>query len=256
MRFTKMEGLGNDFVVVDDSVRVDPALVRRLTDRRRGVGADGLLQVTVENGAVRMGYWNADGSLAEMCGNGLRCVARYAVDQGLATGNAFEILTPVGARRVQLSDQPRVELGPFEVGESFEFEGWLFHRVAVGNPHAVAIVEDLAAAPVAALGSELGRLTPGGINVEFVRVVDPNRIEMRVWERGIGETLACGSGMVAAAATAHGLEFTKSTLTVGVPGGDGIVELEGSTSWLTGPVSYVFTGELAEIGSFRESESR
>jgi diaminopimelate epimerase len=256
MRFTKMEGLGNDFVVVDASVRVDPALVRRLTDRRRGVGADGLLQVSLDNGAVRMGYWNADGSLAEMCGNGLRCVARFAVDQGLATGNAFEILTPVGARRVQLSSEPRVELGPFEVGESFEFEGWVFHRVAVGNPHAVALVEDLPAAPVAALGSELGRLTPGGINVEFVRVVDPHRIEMRVWERGIGETLACGSGMVAAAAAAHRLGFTEANLTVGVLGGDGIVELEDSTSWLTGPVSYVFTGELADVGAFRESESR
>ncbi len=96
MQFTKMEGLGNDFVVVDGTVEVDPALVRRLTDRRRGVGADGLLQVTVEDGVVRMGYWNADGGAAEMCGNGLRCVARYAVDRGLVSGLTFEILTPVG----------------------------------------------------------------------------------------------------------------------------------------------------------------
>lgn len=256
MRFTKMEGLGNDFVLVDASVQVDPAMVRRLTDRRRGIGADGLLQVTVEDGIVRMGYWNADGSLAEMCGNGLRCVARYAVDRGLVSGPTFEILTPVGARRVQFSGEPRVELGPVDVRESFEFEGWLFHNVAVGNPHAVAFVEDLPAAPVTQLGSELGRLTPGGINVEFVRVVDPHRIEMRVWERGIGETLACGSGMVAAAAAAHRLGLTQSKVTVGVPGGDGVVELDGSTSWLTGPVNYVFNGELGEAGPFRESESR
>jgi diaminopimelate epimerase len=255
MQFTKMEGLGNDFVVVDDTVLVDPALVRRLTDRRRGVGADGLLQVTLENGIVRMGYWNADGSPAEMCGNGLRCVARYAVDRGLVSGLTFEILTPVGPRRVQFSDEPRVEIGRVDVQESFEFEGWLFHRVTVGNPHAVAFVEDLSAAPVHQLGSELGRLTPGGINVEFVRVVDPHKIEMRVWERGIGETLACGSGMVAAAAAAHRLGFSRAEVAVGVPGGDGLVELEDSSSWLTGPVSYVFTGDLAAPGAVKATES-
>jgi diaminopimelate epimerase len=157
---------------------------------------------------------------------------------------------------VQFSDEPRVEIGPVDVQESFEFEGWLFHRVTVGNPHAVAFVEDLTSAPVVQLGSELGRLTPGGINVEFVRVVDPHKIEMRVWERGIGETLACGSGMVAAAAAAHRLGFSQAEVTVGVPGGDGFVELEDSSSWLTGPVSYVFTGELAAPGAVTATESR
>lgn len=247
MQFTKMEGLGNDFVVVDGSVEVSPDLVRRLTDRRRGVGADGLLQVTVVEGLVQMGYWNADGSVAEMCGNGLRCVARYAVDRGLVGTDTFTIVTPVGGRRVTVADEPRVELGPAVVGDSFEFEGWRFHRVGVGNPHAVAFVQDLSISPVAELGSELGRLTPGGINVEFVRVIDRNKIEMRVWERGIGETMACGSGMVAAAAAAHHLGLIDSEVIVRVPGGDGMVELDGSTSWLVGPVSYAFTGEI-EIG--------
>lgn len=244
MRFTKMEGLGNDFVVVDGSVEVSPDLVRRLTDRRRGVGADGVLQVTVEQGIVHMGYWNADGSAAEMCGNGLRCVARYAVDRGLVTTESFTVVTPVGEREVTVSDEPRVELGPVEVGSSFEFEGWLFHRVGVGNPHAVAFVQDLSLAPVTELGSELERLTQGGINVEFVRVVDRHKIEMRVWERGIGETMACGSGMVAAVAVARHLGLTDSEVTVRVPGGDGLVELDDSTSWLAGPVSYAFTGEI------------
>ena len=95
------------------------------------------------------------------------------------------------------------------------------------------------------LGSELERLTPGGINVEFVRVVDRQKIEMRVWERGIGETMACGSGMVAAAAASHALGFTDPEVIVRVPGGEGVVELDGATSWLVGPVSYAFTGETA-----------
>jgi diaminopimelate epimerase len=244
MQFTKMEGLGNDFVVVDGSVDVTPDLVRRLADRRRGIGADGILQVTAADGLVRMRYWNADGSVAEMCGNGLRCVARYAVDRGLVNTPTFKIMTPVGERRVTVADEPRVEIGPPAVGDSFEFEGWLLHRVGVGNPHAVAFVQDLSTAPVTELGSELERLTPGGINVEFVRVVDRHKIEMRVWERGIGETMACGSGMVAAAAASHQLGFTDSEVIVRVPGGEGMVELDGSTSWLAGPVSYAFTGEL------------
>lgn len=243
MQFTKMEGLGNDFIVLDGSVEVTADLVRRLADRRRGVGADGVLQVTVEDGLVRMRYWNADGSVAEMCGNGLRCVARYAADRGLVHGSTFTVMTPVGERRVTVADEPRVELGLPEVGASFEFEGWVLHRVGVGNPHAVAFVQDLSTAPVAELGSELERLTPGGINVEFVRVVDRHKIEMRVWERGIGETMACGSGMVAAAAASHQLDFTDSEVIVRVPGGEGMVELDGSTSWLVGPVSYTFSGE-------------
>ncbi len=246
MQFTKMEGLGNDFVVVDGSVEVTPDLVRRLADRRRGVGADGVLQVTVDGGLVRMGYWNADGSVAEMCGNGLRCVARYAVDRGLVDSSTFTIMTAVGERRVIVEDEPRVELGPPEVGASFEHEGWTLHRVGIGNPHAVTFVLDLSTAPVAELGSELERLTPGGINVEFVRVVDRNRIEMRVWERGIGETMACGSGMVAAAAASHQLGFTESDVIVRVPGGEGMVKLDGSTSWLVGPVSYAFSGETSQ----------
>jgi diaminopimelate epimerase len=100
-------------------------------------------------------------------------------------------------------------------------------------------------APVTELGAELERMTPGGINVEFVRVIDRHKIEMRVWERGVGETLACGSGMVAAAAAAHHLGLTDKEVTVRVPGGDGLVELESSTSWLIGPVVYSFTGETS-----------
>lgn len=244
MRFDKMEGLGNDFVVVDGSVSVDAALVRRLTDRRRGIGADGLLQVSLDQGSVRMGYWNADGTPAEMCGNGLRCVARYAFDRGLVNEKEFEIATSVGPLRVEVADEPRVELGPVDIGESFEYAGMIFLRASVGNPHAVTLVADPEVAPVAEMGSSLERSTPVGINVEFVHVVNDAQLEMRVWERGVGETLACGSGMVAAAAVTRHLGMTGDAVVVNVPGGAGRVELGRETAWLSGPAHYVFSGEI------------
>jgi diaminopimelate epimerase len=238
-----MEGLGNDFVLVGPEVNVDADLVRGLCDRRRGIGADGLLQVSSSNGVVVMGYWNADGSTAEMCGNGLRCVARYAFDQGLAADAEFEVLTPAGRRRVAVSDQPRVETGPSSVSTPFLFENRDFVPVRVGNPHAVTIVGDVGAADVAGIGARLEAATPQGVNVEFVRVADRSQLEMRVWERGVGETLACGSGMVAAVAVAHHLGLVDEVVTVRVPGGEGEVALAGGTSWLTGPARYVFGGE-------------
>ena len=248
MHFTKMEGLGNDFVLVDGSVEITGPLVRQVTDRHRGIGADGLLQVSLEDGLLRMGYWNADGSPAEMCGNGLRCVARFAYDRGLVETTTFEVATPGGLRRVTVGEEPTVEIGPVEVGESFVFEGWTFQRVRVGNPHAVSFVSNLSNVPVADLGSELSRLTEGGTNVEFVRVIDRHKLEMRVWERGVGETMACGSGMVAAGAAAFHLGFVDPEVTISVPGGDGVVDLDGTTSWLTGPVRYVFAGETLDAG--------
>jgi diaminopimelate epimerase len=190
-----------------------------------------------------MGYWNADGSTAEMCGNGLRCVARYAVDHGLAADAAFEVITPAGSRRVEVSDQPRVETGPTSVSPPFLFENRDFVPVLVGNPHAVTIVGDVGAADVAGIGARLEAATPEGVNVEFVRIADRTQLDMRVWERGVGETLACGSGMVAAVAAAHHLGLVDEVVTVRVPGGEGEVALADGTSWLTGPARYVFGGE-------------
>ena len=243
LKFVKMEGLGNDFVLVGPEVNVDGDLVRRLCDRRRGVGADGLLHVSSSNGVVVMGYWNADGSTAEMCGNGLRCVARYAFDEGLAADAEFDVVTPAGSRRVEVSDQPRVETGPTSVSTPFLFENRDFLPVRVGNPHAVTIVGDVGATDVAGIGARLEAATPQGVNVEFVRVADRSQLEMRVWERGVGETLACGSGMVAAVAAANHLGLVDEVVTVRVPGGEGEVALADDTSWLTGPARYVFGGE-------------
>lgn len=244
MHFDKMEGLGNDFVVLDASVEVTPELVRKLSDRRRGIGADGVLQVSLAEGGVGMDYWNADGSEAEMCGNGLRCVARYAFDRGLVDEKEFDVLTPTGRLRVEAGEEPRVELGPIELWHEFEFQGLNFHAVLVGNPHAVTLVADPRLARVSEVGASLEQSTPGGVNVEFVHVIDDARLDMRVWERGVGETLACGSGMAAAAAVTRHLGLTRSEVAVTVPGGVGTVELGERSAWLRGPARYVFAGEI------------
>lgn len=243
MKFTKMHGLGNDFVLFDESVDITPELVRRVSDRRFGVGADGVLTLGVRNGSVAMGYWNADGTPAEMCGNGLRCIARAAVDRGLAKPGPFEVETPAGRRRVVVADEIRVDLGLPQLGDSREIDGRSYRDVSVGNPHAVTEVADVAAAPVAEVGAGMQEHYPAGVNVEFVRI-DGDRVEMRVWERGVGETLACGSGIVAAAAVAraHG---GGDLITVSMLGGTARVEFADGGAWLIGPAEYVFTGALA-----------
>lgn len=244
MHFDKMEGLGNDFVVLDASVDVSADLVRKLSDRRRGIGADGVLQVSLADGGVRMAYWNADGSTAETCGNGLRCVARYAFDRGLVDDKEFAVHTPRGRLRVEASVDPRVELGPVELGSNFEFEGRKFQWAQVGNPHAVTLVSDPWKEEVASVGRSLELSTPGGTNVEFVHVLDDTRLEMRVWERGVGETLACGSGMVAAVAVSRHLGLTGDEVSVTAPGGMGTVQLTPGSAWLSGPARYIFSGEI------------
>lgn len=243
MKFWKMEGLGNDFVVVDGSVAVDQAQVKALCDRHFGVGADGVLQVALDVDQVVMGYWNADGGVAEMCGNGLRCVALYAYEQGLVSEKTFTVQTAVGRRRVEVGDQIRVELGRATVGDSRRWDDRTFHLATVGNPHAVAFGEDPDGVDVAGIGRALERATPGGVNVGFA-LVNESGIKLRVWERGVGETLACGSGMVAAAAVAHELKMIGPSVTMLVPGGEAFVDLEDETTWLAGPARFVFRGEL------------
>ena len=243
MRFTKMEGLGNDFVVLTSEEVITAEVVRFLCDRHYGIGADGVLQVGVDGDIVVMDYWNADGGAAEMCGNGLRCVARFALEHDLAGARAFTVRTAVGERRVEALPHPRVELGPAIVGESFVWEGATFHAATVGNPHAVTIVDDPEKVDVAGIGRRLEAATPSGVNVGFV-AVEPESIRLRVWERGVGETLACGSGMVAAAAVTHRLGLIGADVEVEVAGGRARVEIESGTSWLTGPARTVFTGEI------------
>lgn len=244
IQFTKMEGLGNDFVVVDERVHVNAPLVRALCDRHLGVGADGVLRVSSENEAVRMDYWNADGGVAEMCGNGLRCVALFAYENGMETSKTFVVMTALGERRVEVGDEVRVEIGPAEVGEPQSWEGETFYAASVGNPHLVGFGGNPDEIDVPKIGRALEQATPGGVNVGFAQATSGG-IKLRVWERGVGETLACGSGMVAAAAVGRRLGLNGAIVTMSVRGGQALVELDGDTTWLTGPARIVFRGEFS-----------
>jgi diaminopimelate epimerase len=264
MRFVKGHGTENDFVILPDpdgALDLTPEAVARLCDRRAGIGADGVLRV-VRTKAADLGadlgsgaewfmdYRNADGSVAEMCGNGMRVFARYLVDAGLAAPGEWDVATRAGLRRVSLgaSGDVSVDMGPPELlgyGEA-SLAGTAFQgrRVSVGNPHLACRVDgpvdalDLSHAP----GFDPA-VFPDGVNVEFFRSVGERHVEMRVYERGSGETRSCGTGTVAvAAAAAQGAPGT-SEWTVDVPGGRVTVTLDGRTSHLRGPAVLVAEGE-------------
>lgn len=242
-----MQGLGNDFVVIDGPFDPTADEVTEMCDRHFGIGADGVLVVT-SGDPIRMEYWNADGSVAEMCGNGLRCIARYAYDKGWARDRNFSVATPVGERGVRiLEDGVEAELGrPTIIGHTM-FDGERLHLIDVGNPHAVLIVDHPERVDVSGLGEKIGthEQFPNGTNVEFMSVAD-GEVTMRVWERGVGETLACGTGMVAAAFVATKTGNLDGSIAVNVPGGRGQVELRDGVAWLRGPADYSFRGSVGE----------
>ncbi len=245
LQFTKMQGLGNDFIVVDGPASFEPAEVAQLCDRRFGVGADGILVVTRID-PVRMEYWNADGSAAEMCGNGLRCIARYVYDRGWVQDRNFSIDTPVGERGARvLADDVEVDLGPTQMVGQRSVAGFEFDLVDVGNPHAVTFVDDPSLVDVESVGRSVQSDFPNGTNVEFVSVADEG-ITLRVWERGVGETLACGTGMAAAAIAAKARHHTGDTIAVTVPGGQATIEIREGRVWLRGPADYSFRGSVGE----------
>lgn len=242
LEFTKMQGLGNDFVLIEGPQLLTSGEIAHICDRRFGVGADGVLMVT--NGSpVVMDYWNADGSSAEMCGNGLRCVARYAHDRWDAP-DQFVVDTPMGARSVVIKGTDvEVEIGPVRMEGDETIAGERYVLVDTGNPHAVRIVDDPGRIDVAAVGRKVAREAgfDAGCNVEFMRQVE-GKVEMRVWERGVGETLACGTGMVAAAFVA--LDGEDGETSIEVPGGTGRVRIADGVAWLIGPAEYSFTGRI------------
>jgi diaminopimelate epimerase len=268
MRFAKGHGTENDFVILldpDGREGLTGALAARLCDRRAGIGGDGVLRavraaaMTDAGGAEWfMDYRNADGSVAEMCGNGIRVFARYLAQHGLAEGPEFTVATRSGPRLVRL-DPPgeangagrvTVDMGSVTVlGPGVAVIGGQAYdgtRVSVGNPHLACLV----GAPLAAFdlcqppGLDPGDFPEGG-NVELVQVTGPRSVAMRVHERGSGETRSCGTGAVAAAAaaaTAAGHDGGSWTVTV--PGGQLTVTLEAGRAWLTGPAVIVAEGEL------------
>jgi diaminopimelate epimerase len=240
MEFVKMHGLGNDFVVVSGPTQLGADQLRAWCDRRRGIGADGVLEASpVDPWTVRMRYWNADGTLAEMCGNGLRCVARYAADRGWVEDDSFIVETTVGPRpvRLQPDGSVRAYLGEARQGGDVELNGVRLHTVNLGNPHAIEWVDDTEHAPVAAAGPgrETAAIFPNGTNAEFAHIRGRDVIDLRVWERGVGETLACGTGAGATAYLAHRQGRVGSEVTIRLRGGELRVSIDHNGVWIEGP---------------------
>ncbi|MFN2489895.1 MAG: diaminopimelate epimerase [Actinomycetota bacterium] len=278
MRFAKYQGIGNDFVMIadpGDRVGLTPELVRRLCDRRFGIGGDGVIRVSPgrDGAELFMDYVNSDGSIGEMCGNGIRCLALFARAEGLTGATELSVATRAGVKFVEVlgGDRVRVDMGPpvfapadipvhWEGRDALEVKIQIESGVveaaclSMGNPHAVLFVDDPAAAPVATLGPALEAHPdfPKRTNVEFVTVLAEDRIAMRVWERGVGETLACGTGACAAAVASKLLAGTSSEAVVALPGGELEISWAGSLEerasvLLTGPAVRAFSGEI-EVG--------
>lgn len=241
MKFTKMQGCGNDFVVVDGPAELSADRVRDICDRRRGIGADGILVI----GAAQGRCWpvmihNADGSLGESCGNGARCVARYLLDRH--GGEALDLAFPGGTVTARRDDAGiAVTFAAPESPQPVALNGQRAYRVRFGNPHVVLFVAEPAKADLAALATE-ARAAVGPANVEVARVVANDLILLRVDERGVGETLACGTGACATVAAAAYVQPIAERVTVRVPGGDLYVRAGPRTYELAGPAEYVFEG--------------
>ncbi len=278
IKFQKMHGTMNDFVVLHDltgEITVAARQVAAICDRRAGVGADGLIVVRKSDKAdFFMDYMNSDGSLAEMCGNGIRCLAKYVYDSGMTDKTVLAVETRAGVKNLELLPGPdgeiervRVDMGQpmfapkdipvnIETDEtpildySIQADGEVFHAafVSMGNPHCVIICDGDVETLPKRYGPrlEVHPIFPQKANVEFVSVVDRKRLLMRVWERGSGETWACGTGACAAMVAAYLKGFVDEHCMVGLKGGDLEINWKGTnySVIMTGPAVRVFTGEL------------
>lgn len=277
LEFSKMNGLGNDFVFIEDldeSLDVSPDAVAWFCDRHFGIGADGLILVrpaTTPQADYYMHYFNADGSLAEMCGNGARCFAKYVVDRGLVSPEADSLVieTLGGLKPVTFSrladgsldsatvDMGVPELAPERIPSTFTGNQvfdcpietpWgviAVTAVSMGNPHAVTWVDDVEEAPVETVGPfiEHHERFPKGTNVEFAQLIDDRTIRLRVWERGVGETLACGTGACATAVAGTLSCRIGREATIELPGGDLFIRWhENEHVYMTGSAAFAFTG--------------
>lgn len=278
MRFTKMQGLGNDYVYVNcfqEKIENPPELARKISDRHFGVGSDGLIMINPSDKAdFEMEMYNADGSRGEMCGNGIRCVAKYVYDYGLTDKTSISVETLGGVKYLNLTvkdgkvklvkvDMGKPELEPSKVpviaeGDravdapiDVDGEEYRMTCISMGNPHAVVFVDcDVRELPLEEIGPkfENHERFPNRVNTEFVRVLDRHTAEMRVWERGSGETLACGTGACAVAVACALNGYTEDEVTVRLLGGDLHIkwDQEKDTVYMTGPAEVVFDGEWLE----------
>ena len=260
MRFTKMHGLGNDYLYVYGAVPADiEPLCKRLSDRHFGAGSDGMIFISDSDAAdFRMRIFNADGSEAQMCGNGIRCVGKYVYEKGYTDKTNLTVETLAGIRNLTLHlngdvvASVTVDMGVAKVGTpataQTAYGAIRYIPVSVGNPHAVAFIEDAESVPLSAIGPamEHHESFPGGVNVEFVQLIRPQTLRMRVWERGSGITMACGTGACASAAAAasSGVCAAGEPISVLLDGGTltVCVRPDGSIQ-MTGPAEFVYEGE-------------
>jgi diaminopimelate epimerase len=272
MNFTKMHGLGNDYVYVDvhkETVKGPSTLARIIANRNTGVGSDGLILIgPSETADVRMEMYNADGSRGEMCGNGIRCVAKYAVEHSLATGPELTIETDAGTRsavcnmRGGVVESVRIDMGQpvlaaAEIPMTIDADQVIDHAVqiagesynvtcvSVGNPHAIIFVEDLEAIDLMTIGPDFENAPqfPNRINAHFVRADSRDHVTMRTWERGSGITLACGTGACAVCVAGVLTGRTDRKIVATLPGGDLVIEWkEAGHVFMTGPAIEVFSG--------------
>ena len=275
MKFTKMHGIGNDYVYVncfEESVKNPAEVSKFVSDRHFGIGSDGLILISPSAIAdFRMNIYNADGSQAEMCGNGIRCVAKYVYDYGLTDKTEISVETLAGIKYLRLQVENgkvasvEVNMGapilepkeiPVAVEESpvvnvpVEVKGKIYHMtcVSMGNPHAIIFMNNVKDLDIAAIGPYFENHTvfPKRTNTEFVEVLDRNTVNMRVWERGSDETLACGTGACATTVACILNDKTENEVTVRLLGGDLKIrwDREANQVYMTGPATVVFDGEI------------
>ena len=265
--FTKMQGLGNDFIVIDNTqgnVCLSCEEIRELADRKFGIGFDQLLMVeTAVSAGVDFQYtiFNADGSEVSQCGNGARCFARYVFEKGLVKSNKITVETRSGIMTLEMNrdntvkvnmgapvfDPLAVPISTQELAKEYRVEGFSIGALSMGNPHAVIIVDRYNDSDIKSIGTKIQNADffPESANVGFMIVVNRTEISLRVYERGVGETLACGSG--AAAAVVHGQQMglLDDTVTVHFTGGEALIEFRaGGNVYLSGPAEFVFEGSI------------
>lgn len=285
MKFTKMHGLGNDYVYVNcfkEHIEDPSAVARFVSDRHFGIGSDGLIMIgPSEKADFEMKMYNADGSRGEMCGNGIRCVAKYVYDYGLTDKTNISVETLGGIKYLDLTvkdgktELVRVNMGkpelvpelipivPGRPGDKTIIDApilvdgleYRMTGVSMGNPHAVVYVDDVKGLDIEMIGPkfENHERFPNRINTEFVKVPDRHTAQMRVWERGSGETLACGTGACAVAVSCILNGLTEDTVTVKLLGGDLKIEWdrEADIVYMTGPATVVFDGEINITGGIK-----
>lgn len=277
MKFTKMHGCGNDYIYIDGArehieMRDKPELVKRFSDRHFGIGGDGVIFINPSEIAdFEMEMYNADGSRAEMCGNGIRCVGKYAFDKGLTDkteisiescgkikylkmtvtdGKVSVVRVDMGKPELRAEEVPVISQHDEVVNEPFEINGKTYNVtcVSMGNPHAVVFMKEINSLDLAQTGPyfECDGRFPKRTNTEFVRIIDRDHIQMRVWERGTGETLACGTGCCASAVASVLNGLTDRKVDVSLLGGNIEIEWDEKSGdvFMTGPAETVFDGEI------------